>query len=66
MKNHLRNAVESMKEHYIQKLIQAGMYQASDDSLKSLTLTELEALVARIKPSKGGTTPPRGKSDVII
>lgn len=65
MKNHLRNAVESMKEHYIQKLINAGMYQASDDSLQSLTLTELEALVTRMKP-KQEDTPPRRESDVIL
>ncbi|MGR9047314.1 Fur-regulated basic protein FbpA [Halobacillus faecis] len=48
MKNHLRTAVESMKEHYIQKLIDAGMYQASDEMLRSLTLTELEALASRV------------------
>ncbi|WP_226584737.1 Fur-regulated basic protein FbpA [Halobacillus litoralis] len=49
MKNHLRTAVESMKEHYIQKLIDAEMYQASDEVLQSLTLTELEVLVSRIE-----------------
>lgn len=48
MKNHLRTAVESMKEHYIHKLIDAEMYEASDQMLHTLTLTELEALVARI------------------
>lgn len=49
MKNHLRIAVESMKEHYIQQLINTGKYQASDEMLHSLTLTELETLAALIK-----------------
>ncbi|SEH90071.1 Fur-regulated basic protein A [Halobacillus karajensis] len=48
MKNHLRKAVESMREHYIQKLIDAGMYQSTDETLHSLTLTELETLASRI------------------
>lgn len=65
MKNHLRTAVESVKEHYIQKLIDAGVYQASDESLQSLTLTELESLVTRMEHNQGGT-PSRRKSDVII
>ncbi|ELK46445.1 Fur-regulated basic protein FbpA [Halobacillus sp. ACCC02827] len=48
MKNHLRTAVETMREHYIQKLIEAGQFHASDEVLHSLTLTELETLAARI------------------
>ncbi|MGP4060715.1 Fur-regulated basic protein FbpA [Halobacillus sp. H74] len=37
-----------MKEHYIKKLIDSGMYHHSDKALRSLTLTELETLVERI------------------
>ncbi|MGP4077871.1 Fur-regulated basic protein FbpA [Halobacillus sp. K22] len=48
MKNHLRDAVETMKEHYIKKLINSGMVQSTDEALQSLTLTQLEALVKRL------------------
>jgi hypothetical protein len=65
MKNNLRIAVESMKQHYIQKLIDAGVYQASDDSLQSLTLTELEALFTQMEHGHEGT-PSRRRSDVIL
>ncbi|MCA1010309.1 Fur-regulated basic protein FbpA [Halobacillus halophilus] len=48
MKNHLRDAVETMKEHYIQRLIHSGVVQSTDEALQTLTLTQLEALVKRL------------------
>ncbi|MBN8235880.1 Fur-regulated basic protein FbpA [Halobacillus kuroshimensis] len=48
MSHHLRAAVDQMKEYYIQKLIEAGIYQAADEILYTLTLTELETLVERL------------------
>ncbi|SFF86908.1 Fur-regulated basic protein A [Halobacillus alkaliphilus] len=48
MKNHLRDAVEAMKEHYIKRLIHSGVVQSTDEALQTLTLTQLEALVKRL------------------
>ncbi|MGI8314712.1 Fur-regulated basic protein FbpA [Halobacillus mangrovi] len=48
MKNHLRHAVETMKQHYIERLVAAGVFQSSDEILQTLTLSELETLVKRL------------------
>ncbi|RWZ58054.1 Fur-regulated basic protein FbpA [Halobacillus fulvus] len=48
MKNYLRNAVETMRSHYIQRLIKSGHYHSSDPILHTMTLSELERLVHRL------------------
>ncbi|SET34592.1 Fur-regulated basic protein A [Salinibacillus kushneri] len=47
VKNQLREAVEMLKEHYIQQLIKAGIYNPEDKEVYSLTLTELHQLVEK-------------------
>ncbi|MFC4322179.1 Fur-regulated basic protein FbpA [Litchfieldia salsa] len=41
MTKYLRNAVEKMKNHYIDKLLESGAYNNYEDQLQSLTLSEL-------------------------
>jgi hypothetical protein len=50
--NQLRQAVEKLRHYYIKKLINAGIYQASDVRLHSLTISELESIVKKISPPK--------------
>ncbi|MRG85884.1 Fur-regulated basic protein FbpA [Salinibacillus xinjiangensis] len=52
MRNHLREAVDSMKKYYIQKLIDAGVYSKADPELYTITLTELEMIVNNIEDPK--------------
>jgi hypothetical protein len=42
MSNQLREAVTRKKQDYITKLLEAGIYKASDRQLYELTLSELE------------------------
>ncbi|ARI78497.1 Fur-regulated basic protein FbpA [Halobacillus mangrovi] len=48
MKNYLRHAVETMKQHYIERLVEAGVFHSSDETIQTLTLSELETLVKRL------------------
>jgi hypothetical protein len=41
MTKYLRNAVEKMKHHYIEKLLETGTYSSYEDQLQTFTLTEL-------------------------
>ncbi|MBD8067699.1 Fur-regulated basic protein FbpA [Bacillus sp. PS06] len=41
MTKHLRNAVEKMRHHYIQKLIESGAYSNNEEQLYDYTLSEL-------------------------
>jgi hypothetical protein len=49
MKNHLRDAVEKMREYYIQRLIESGVYNQEDEDLYKLTLTELKSIVNKLQ-----------------
>lgn len=44
MKNHLREAVESVKDYYVERLVDKGLFLNSDQDPYGLTLTELEYL----------------------
>ncbi|UOQ94923.1 Fur-regulated basic protein FbpA [Halobacillus shinanisalinarum] len=45
MRNHLREAVEEMRQHYIQKLLDANVRNDLDKDPSSFTLSELENIV---------------------
>ncbi|MEQ6376122.1 Fur-regulated basic protein FbpA [Bacillaceae bacterium S4-13-58] len=44
MRNHLREAVEKVKIHYVEKLMDSGFFDDSNQDPFSLTLSELEYL----------------------
>jgi hypothetical protein len=50
--NQLRQALEKLRHYYINKLVNAGIYQATDVRLQSLTITELESIVKKSSPQK--------------
>lgn len=52
MTNRLRKGVETLKLFYINRLIESGLYQASDLSLHSLTLSELQSIFKKTFPRK--------------
>ncbi|WP_231572575.1 Fur-regulated basic protein FbpA [Halobacillus sp. BBL2006] len=37
-----------MKQHYIEKLVNAGVFHSTDEKLHTLTLSELETLAKRL------------------
>ncbi|MFB6466330.1 Fur-regulated basic protein FbpA [Cytobacillus sp. Hz8] len=45
--SHIRKAVEELRQYYIRKLFDAGVFQHSDQAPYSLTLTELQNLYKR-------------------
>ncbi|CAM3790947.1 Fur-regulated basic protein FbpA [Mesobacillus thioparans] len=45
MSLHLRTAVDKLKEHYIQHLINSGISKKDEKELRKLTLTELKNLL---------------------
>lgn len=52
MTNQLRKGVETLKLFYINRLIESGLYNASDDDLYSLTLSELQMIFKKTFPQK--------------
>lgn len=52
MTNQLRKGVETLKLFYINRLIESGLYYASEDELHSLTLSELESIFKKTFPPK--------------
>ncbi|WP_181347445.1 Fur-regulated basic protein FbpA [Thalassobacillus sp. CUG 92003] len=48
MANQLRQAIEIMKQYYINKLIDAGVFNAEDCEPYNLTVSELEMMVQRL------------------
>jgi hypothetical protein len=50
--NQLRQALEKLRHYYINKLVNARIYQASDVRLQSLTISELESIVKKTSPPK--------------
>lgn len=52
MTNQLRKGVETLKLFYINRLIESGLYNASDDDLHSLTLSELQTIFKKAFPQK--------------
>ena len=44
LSKHLRTAVEKLKLFYINKIIDAGFHRESYQELRSLTVSELEAI----------------------
>ncbi|WHY01602.1 Fur-regulated basic protein FbpA [Neobacillus sp. DY30] len=52
MTNQLRKGVETLKLFYINRLIESGLYNASDDDLYSLTLSELQIIFKKTFPQK--------------
>jgi hypothetical protein len=44
MSNFLRSEVERLKKHYINKLLDFGIYKTDDQQLYELTLTDLEEI----------------------
>jgi hypothetical protein len=52
MSNQLRRGIETLRQHYIQKLIEGGIYKASDLQLFSMTLSELEKIFEKEFPPK--------------
>lgn len=44
MSMHLRSAIEKLKDHYVHYLLKSGFTDASEDELKTFTLTELKIL----------------------
>jgi hypothetical protein len=52
MSNRLRKGVETLKLFYINRLIESGLYNASDDDLHSLTLSELQNIFKKTFPPK--------------
>lgn len=53
MTNQLRKGIETLKLFYINRLIESGLYNASDDDLHSLTLSELQNIFKKdILPKK--------------
>ncbi|MDQ1004819.1 hypothetical protein QFZ28_005359 [Neobacillus niacini] len=50
MTNRLRKGVETLKLFYINRLIESGLYNASDDDLHSLTLSELQNIFKKHSP----------------
>ncbi len=51
MANYLRAEVERLKNHYIAKLLDYGVYKLEDQQLYNLTLTDLEEIY--LKETKG-------------
>lgn len=49
MENQLRKAIEDVKYNYIQKLIDAGILDASNKNDCSLTLSELKIMLEKVK-----------------
>ncbi|MCP8615382.1 Fur-regulated basic protein FbpA [Salirhabdus salicampi] len=47
MQNYLREAVEKLRNYYIDQLIEAGLYIKSDREVYSLTLSELQSIVKK-------------------
>ncbi|RSD26098.1 Fur-regulated basic protein FbpA [Mesobacillus subterraneus] len=43
----LRSAIDKLKEHYIQHLLNSGMTNMSETELKKMTVTELKDLLNR-------------------
>jgi hypothetical protein len=52
MTNQLRKGVETLKLFYINRLIESGLYNASDDDLHSRTLSELQIIFNKTFPPK--------------
>jgi hypothetical protein len=52
MTNQLRKGVETLKLFYINRLIESGLYNASDDDLHSRTLSELQIIFNKTFPQK--------------
>jgi hypothetical protein len=52
LSNQLRKGVETLKLFYINRLIESGLYDASEHELNSLTLSELDNIFKKVFPSK--------------
>jgi hypothetical protein len=52
LSNQLRKGVETLKLFYINRLIESGLYDASEHELYSLTLSELDNIFKKVFPSK--------------
>lgn len=52
MSNQLRQAIEKARQYYITKLVEAGVFNYSEQQLYKLTLTELEDIYKNYKASK--------------
>jgi hypothetical protein len=52
MTNQLRKGVETLKLFYINRLMESGLYNASDYDLHSLTLSELQTIFKKTFPPK--------------
>ncbi|MFP7299207.1 Fur-regulated basic protein FbpA [Neobacillus niacini] len=52
MTNQLRKGVETLKLFYINRLIDSGLYNASNHNLDSLTLSELQSIFQKTFPVK--------------
>jgi hypothetical protein len=52
LSNQLRKGVETLKLFYINRLIESGLYDASEHELTSLTLSELDNIFKKVFPSK--------------
>lgn len=49
MSYHLRNALNRLKQFYLEKLIENGILKADDLENNKLTITELESLYRKIR-----------------
>lgn len=52
MTNQLRKGIETLKLFYINRLVESGLFNASDDDLHSLTLSELQTIFKKTFPPK--------------
>jgi hypothetical protein len=52
LSNQLRKGVETLKLFYINRLIESGLYNATDDDLHSRTLSELQIIFNKTFPQK--------------
>lgn len=52
MINQLRDAIEKQKREIIKQLVSGGMLSPADSSAQSLTLSELEWMLAQFKETK--------------
>lgn len=52
MSKQLRKGIETLKQYYIKKLVEGGIYNATDHQIYSMTLSELEKIMAKEFPHK--------------
>ncbi len=55
MTHYLRDAVEKMKQHYIRKLLESGLYLTHEKFLYDLTLSELKEEYKKLSLLKTNT-----------